>query len=132
MRLSDKFFLQCAAVSGMLAVIIGAFGAHALKTQIDAPLMQAFRTGVQYQFYHTFALALIGILLQRQPLSLLLRWSGLCFALGILFFSVSLYVLALSGLTVLGMVAPLGGLLLIVAWFLLCLSLFKHDERNGN
>lgn len=131
-RFNEKFFFQCAAVSGMLAVMIGAFGAHSLKQYIGADLMTAYRTGVQYQFYHTFAIMAVGFLLQRMPHSLLLRWSGLLFGLGILFFSGGLYAIALSGLRVLGIVAPLGGLLFIVAWFLFWLALFKREERNEN
>ncbi len=127
-RFNDRFFLQCAALSGMAAVIFGAFGAHALKDQLSPPLMQAYQTGVYYQFFHTFALLAVGILLERRGALRLLKWSGVCFTLGILLFSGSLYVLALSGIRVFGMVTPLGGLLFIVAWFLMWLAVVKHRE----
>ncbi|MFL0800905.1 MAG: DUF423 domain-containing protein [Agarilytica sp.] len=127
-RLNERFFLQCAALSGMAAVIVGAFGAHALKAQLTPSLMQAYQTGVHYQFFHTFALLSVGILLERRGAIRLLKWSGVCFALGILLFSGSLYLLALSGIRLFGMVTPFGGLLFIVAWFLMWLAVVKHRE----
>ncbi len=127
-RLNERFFLQCAALSGMAAVILGAFGAHALKEQLSPALMQAYQTGVYYQFFHTFALVAVGLLMERRGLVRLLKWSGACFALGILLFSGSLYLLALSGIRVFGMVTPFGGLLFIMAWFFMWLAMVKHRE----
>ena len=123
------FFLQLSAVSGILAVILGAFGAHKLKEIISAEDIAIYETGIRYEFYHTFALLAVGILAYLKPSSLLNK-SGYAFSIGILLFSGSLYGLSLRSvsevnLNWLGPVTPIGGLLLILGWLLLLMSL-KH------
>lgn len=110
-----KLWLLCGAVYGLLGVALGAFGAHALRTRLSPDLLAAWKTGVEYQFYHALALLLLG-LLARQVETPLLTVAGAGFALGILLFSGSLYALALTGMRPLGAITPLGGLLFLVGW----------------
>ena len=111
-----KLFIIRGSCCGMLAVIFGAFGAHALKGRLDDYAMGVFETAVQYHFYHSFALLAVGIIALSQPHSAMLRSSGWLFFLGLVIFSGSLYLLSLSGLRWLGAIAPLGGLALIGGW----------------
>jgi len=111
-----KQFLVISAFSGLLAVCLGAFGAHGLRGKIDINLMSAFQTGVQYQFYHSLALILIALLAMHLPNEKALLWAGWSFIVGIVLFSGSLYGLALSGPRWLGPVTPVGGLFFIVGW----------------
>ena len=111
-----KVFITLASLSGMLAVALGAFGAHALKSRLDDYAMGVFQTAVQYQFYHSLALLAVGVIALNHPQAALLRSSGWLFALGIVVFSGSLYVLSFSGLRWLGAVTPIGGLAFIAGW----------------
>jgi uncharacterized membrane protein YgdD (TMEM256/DUF423 family) len=111
-----KLFIILGSCCGMLAVIFGAFGAHALKGRLDDYAMGVFETAVQYHFYHSFALLAVGIIALSQPQSAMLKSSGWLFFLGLVIFSGSLYLLSLSGLRWLGAIAPLGGLALIGGW----------------
>lgn len=120
-----KIFLVIAAISGLMAVVIGAFGAHGLKGKVAEDLMAIYQTGVQYHFYHTFALLCVSLLLLRYPQLGLLNWSGGFFIAGTLIFSGSLYVMALTGFRWLGAVTPMGGAALIIGWLLLALAAYK-------
>lgn len=113
-----KSILTIAAISGLLAVVLGAFGAHALKKMISPEMLEVYKTGVQYQFYHTFALLAVGVLMHFNT-SKALQWSGYLFVVGILLFSGSLYVMTITGIKALGIITPFGGTVWIVAWFLL-------------
>ncbi len=119
-----KVVLTVAAISGLLAVILGAFGAHVMKGIISPEMLEVYKTGVQYQFYHTFALLAVGILMNFNP-SKTLKWSAYLFMTGILLFSGSLYVLAISGVKVLGIITPFGGITWIAAWILLFVQCSK-------
>jgi uncharacterized membrane protein YgdD (TMEM256/DUF423 family) len=110
--------LSIAAVSGLLAVALGAFGAHGLKAIISPEMLEVYKTGVQYQFYHTFALLIVGILMNFSQ-SKALTWSAYLFITGIILFSGSLYLLAISGVKALGMITPFGGITWIAAWLLM-------------
>lgn len=114
-----KHYLMAAALSGFIAVALGAFGAHGLKQRLSADLLAVYQTGVQYHFYHTFALLAVGLLMLHMPANTSLRWSGLLFIVGIVIFSGSLYVLSLTGVKWLGAITPLGGVAFLVAWLLL-------------
>ncbi len=111
-----KLFIIIGSISGMLSVMIGAFGAHALKTTLEATnRLETFETAVKYQFYHSLALILLGLLmLQFQHKAFAV--SGYGFMIGILIFSGSLYALSLTGYTKLGAITPLGGLAFIIGW----------------
>ncbi|MCC6583359.1 MAG: DUF423 domain-containing protein [Chitinophagales bacterium] len=127
----QKTFGIIAALYGALAVILGAFGAHALKEKLDAYQLEIFNKGVQYQFYHVIALFAVVFLAEKiQPKTL--TFAGWFFSVGILFFSGSLYLLATRSLMgtdaltpILGPVTPLGGLCFIIGWILLLVSFCK-------
>ncbi len=125
-----KGFLLTASLLGALSVIMGAFGAHALKKMVSEDALQIFETGVRYQFYHVFALALAGVLYNRFSNGYV-SWAGICFIAGIFFFSGSLYVLTYakaigsSSFSWAGPITPLGGLFLIAGWVLLAIGIFK-------
>ncbi len=115
--------VQCfGALYGFLAVILGAFGAHALKKKLTPEQLQSFETGVKYQMYHAILLVVLGFGLNFQtPLE---TYMALCFILGTFLFSFSIYGLILSAsagkkLRFLGPITPLGGLLLVIGWGLL-------------
>jgi uncharacterized membrane protein YgdD (TMEM256/DUF423 family) len=120
-----KLFITLASLSGMLAVVFGAFGAHALKGRLDDYAQGIFQTAVQYHFYHSLALLAVGIIALSHPNIALLRSSGWLFTLGIVIFSGSLYLLSLSGLRWLGAITPLGGLAFIAGWGCLAAASWK-------
>lgn len=120
-----RIFIVVGALAGLLAVVLGAFAAHGLKGQISTDLLVAFNTGAQYQMYHALALLLVAILLKFYPGHRLLLWSGLLFIVGILFFSGSLYALALTGIKWFGPVTPMGGLCFMLGWLLLACAAIK-------
>jgi uncharacterized membrane protein YgdD (TMEM256/DUF423 family) len=112
----SKTFLLMAAISGFLVVALGAFGAHGLKEKISSDLLAVYQTGVLYQMFHTLALLAVALLLTHSPQLGALRWSGWLFAAGILIFSGSLYLLALTGVRWLGAITPIGGVAFLGGW----------------
>ncbi len=120
-------FLALGAINGFLSVTFGAFGAHALKARIDASMLAAFHTGVEYHAVHALALLATGLLLKHHE-SPWLRRAGWLFLLGILLFSGSLYLLAVSGARGFGMVTPLGGLAFLGGWAALTIAAVKHGR----
>jgi uncharacterized membrane protein YgdD (TMEM256/DUF423 family) len=129
--MTARYTLLTAALLGALAVALGAFAAHGLQTLFSERLLQVFQIGVQYQFYHVFALLLTGLQQQRRD-SRGLRLAAGLFLLGILIFSGSLYVLALSGVHWLGAITPLGGSAFIAGWLVLAFSIFKQGKENAD
>ncbi len=115
----------CAAFSGLLSVALGAFAAHGLRARLTPELLQAFQTGVHYQMFHTLALLAVLALALRIPESTLLPYSAIAFLLGIVCFSGSLYMLALTGVKWFGPVTPLGGLILMAGWGLLLIATLR-------
>lgn len=120
-----KSILMTASVLLALAVALGAFGAHGLKSQLSTEMLQTWKTGVDYHFYHALGLLLIGILAVSFP-SELVKWSAILLTAGIVLFSGSLYALAISGIKWLGAVTPVGGLSFIAGWVLLFLAVWKR------
>ncbi|HCS28303.1 MAG TPA: DUF423 domain-containing protein [Spongiibacteraceae bacterium] len=116
----SQFFLAASAASGFLAVALGAFGAHALKSRLSPELLSVYETAVQYHFYHALALFGVALLMANAlPSGLqqsLLKASAVLFLAGLVLFSGSLYALALSGVKVLGAITPVGGLCFLAAW----------------
>ena len=113
-----------------LGVVLGAFGAHGLKQLVPPETVTTYQTGVQYQMYHAFALLIVGILSERLSSSLV-NWAGVFFVLGIVLFSGSLYFLASLkamnkvGISGIGLITPIGGLMFIVGWILLLIAIIK-------
>ena len=116
-----RVWLAAGALLGLLAVVAGAAGTHALRDALDADALRVFETAARFQMYHALALLAVGLLAIRRR-SLALNVAGALFALGTLLFSGSLYALALSGVGVLGAVAPVGGVCLMAGWAALALA----------
>ena len=130
-----KGFLRIAALLGLLAVALGAFGAHTLKQFIGEDELNTYETGVRYQFYHVFALLVVGILYKRYP-DKRMRFAGYSFIIGVLLFSGSLYALtALKavesiGLSGIGIITPFGGVFLILGWLFLFISISMNSPAR--
>ncbi len=122
-----KIFVILGATFGLLGVITGAFGAHALEDRVTPDMLDIWETGVRYQMYH--ALALFGAAwLYQQTEAVTAVVAGWTFAAGIVVFSGSLYILVLSGIRGLGAITPIGGLALIVGWLCCILSALKLES----
>ncbi len=120
-----KLFIIISSISGMIAVGLGAFGAHALKTKLNQEgTLSTFQTAVQYQFYHTLALMGIALLMTKYQ-SQWLNYAGYSMTFGILIFSGSLYILCFTGMKWLGAITPIGGLLFIEGWTFLLMTAIK-------
>ena len=113
--------ITMAAVNGLLAVMLGAFMSHSLEETITTELLTVFQTGVSYHMYHSLAALAVGILSHIFPKVRLLKFSAYSFLLGIVFFSGSLYLLALTELPLIGMITPIGGTFFIFGWIMLCI-----------
>lgn len=116
-----KFFISLGAFFSGTGVILGAFGAHYLKSKLTQEMLTVFEVGVRYQIYHGLALCLIGIL-GLMASNKWMQFSGWSFFAGNLVFSGSLYLLALTGVRTFGAITPIGGLFLIIGWGFLLLS----------
>ncbi len=124
--MTAKGVLITAAILGAISVGIGAFGAHGLKDMLTANgRLETFETAVKYQFYHTLALFLLGLLMLNFQHAYL-NYAAYAFLAGITVFSGSLYVLCLTNMKWLGAITPLGGLGLIAGWVLLALAVYKE------
>jgi uncharacterized membrane protein YgdD (TMEM256/DUF423 family) len=119
----DKTFMFVAAVLGFVGVALGAFGAHGLKGRLSPEMLAVFETGVRYHMYHTLAILVTAVLIARLD-GRAVTAAGWCFTAGIFLFSGSLYALALTGVTMLGAVTPLGGLALLAGWACLAIAAF--------
>jgi uncharacterized membrane protein YgdD (TMEM256/DUF423 family) len=131
-----KPYLITASVFAALAVILGAFGAHALKQIVPPETVTTFETGVRYQFYHSFALLATGILFDKGKRSWM-KFAGISFIVGIVLFSGSLYLLTILratesvGLSKLGIITPFGGLFFIAGWIALAIALSLSPWRTA-
>ncbi len=129
-RKMDKKIITTGAIFGMLAIILGAFGAHALKKVLSIEELVTFETGVKYQMYHALFLLFIGLAGLSQKVKKIIYY---LVVVGVIFFSGSIYLLATNSLTafdfkIIGFVTPLGGLLLISAWGTLLLNYFNKKS----
>jgi len=108
-----------------LATVLGAFGAHALRSQLPPDRLQIFETAVRYQFFHALGLLAIGVLMRSMD-SPVLRGSALAIVIGIMLFSGSLYLLTFGAPRALGAITPLGGLALIGGWLGFVVAMLRH------
>lgn len=122
---SAKFFLLAASLLLALAVMLGAFGAHALKNRLPSDMLAVYQTAVQYHFYHALGLLLIGVIALQFPASMWIRVAGGLMLAGVVLFSGSLYVLSFTGTRWLGAVTPLGGIAFIGAWLALAVAVVR-------
>lgn len=120
-----KTFIVIGAVAMALGVILGAFGAHGLKNKLTADLLAVYQTGVEYHLYHALGLILVGVLINQFPQVSGLHTGGWLLLAGILIFSGSLYVLAISGIRWLGAITPIGGTAFIAGWLWIAWSLAR-------
>ena len=114
-----RTFLMLGAINAFLCVAFGAFGAHGLKQSLSAEMLTVYQTGVQYHFYHSLGLIIVGLVLLHIPKSKSVLLSGWLMLGGIVLFSASLYALSLTEIRALGAITPLGGIAFLSAWLLL-------------
>jgi uncharacterized membrane protein YgdD (TMEM256/DUF423 family) len=114
-----RLFVILGSLNAFLAVALGAFGAHALRSRISPDLLAIYQTGGQYHLTHALALLFVALFSERQACGSSARWSGWLFAAGIVLFSGSLYLLAITGIRIFGAVTPLGGVCFLAGWALL-------------
>ena len=125
--MNARHCLVVAALALAGAVVLGAFGAHALRGRLDPDALAIYQTAVQYHFWHALGMLGVGALMLQWPTSGRLGWvAGLLLA-GLILFCGTLYALALTGATWLGMVTPIGGLAFIAAWLVLASVAWYHQ-----
>lgn len=122
-----KFFLIAGAVNALLSVAFGAFGAHMLEGRVADKYLDTWQTAVQYQMFHAVGLMVIAILMSSSLLGPLgsLNWAGYLMLAGIVIFSGSLYVLSLTGISILGAITPIGGVAFLAAWVMVIIAAVK-------
>jgi len=136
MILSARCYLLISAISGLLSVALGAFGAHGLKKVVSPSMLTVYQTGVQYQFIHTLALLALALFMlspksdEMNKLMNQIKWSANLMLVGIVLFSGSLYTMTFMSVSGgfpawLGPITPIGGLTFIMAWFLIAYAAFK-------
>jgi len=114
-----RIFLMLGAINAFLCVAFGAFGAHGLKQKLSVDMLAVYQTGVQYHFYHSLGLIVVGLVLLHFPKSRSILLSGWLMLAGIVLFSTSLYALSLTEIRALGAITPFGGIAFLSAWLLL-------------
>ena len=117
----DRTFLLIGALAGFTGVTLGAFGAHALRGRLSPEMLVVFETGVRYQMYHALAIIATGLIAARMGGWLIVA-AGWLFTAGIVLFSGSLYLMAFTGVTLLGAITPIGGVAFLLGWACLALA----------
>jgi uncharacterized membrane protein YgdD (TMEM256/DUF423 family) len=125
MTSAAKVFLAAGGFAALVAVALGAFGAHALKARLSPELLAVWHTAVEYHLFHALGLLAVGLAAAQLGESALLKWSGWLMLAGIVLFSGSLYALALTGVRWLGAVTPAGGTAFLVAWALFVIAILR-------
>lgn len=120
-----RLFIALGAMLAALAVVLGAFGAHALKTRLPPDLLEVYHTAVQYHFWHALGLLAVGLALRQVPDAAWLRAAGWLLTAGVVLFCGSLYLLAFTGARWLGAVTPLGGVAFILGWLALAVAALR-------
>ncbi len=120
----NRLFVGLGAALAGLSVVAGAFGAHGLRDVLSPDMLANFETAARYQMYHALALVLLGAIADRLP-ARAVSWIGWLFIAGIILFSGSLYLMAFTGLRVLGAITPLGGVAFIAGWALLAVAALR-------
>jgi uncharacterized membrane protein YgdD (TMEM256/DUF423 family) len=120
----DRTFVFVGALMGFVGVGLGAFGAHGLRGRLSPDMLAVFETAVRYQMYHALALLAVAAMMSRGAEGRAVLVAGWSFIAGILIFSGSLYALALTGVTMLGAITPIGGLAFLAGWVALAIAAF--------
>ena len=118
------------AINGFIVVLLGAFGAHGLESILSESALATWSTAVQYHMFHTLALFLVGNLMMHKQNSSLLKYSVTAFISGLLLFCGSLYLLALTGISILGIITPFGGLGFLAGWGLLAWQQIINSRKT--
>lgn len=125
-----KIFLLLGSLNMVLAIALGAFGAHGLEGKVSERMIQNWQTGAHYHIIHALAIIVLGLIIaQYSGQSSLLTYAGWTLFAGVVFFSGSLYTMTLTGVKKLGMVTPIGGLLFIIGWILVAIFAVKHTNQ---
>jgi uncharacterized membrane protein YgdD (TMEM256/DUF423 family) len=120
-----RTFLLIGALAGVVGVTLGAFGAHGLRERLTPDMLGVFETGVRYHMYHALAILGVASVAERLQASRLVLASGWLFLAGIILFSGSLYLLAVTGVRVLGAITPFGGVAFLLGWGCLALAALR-------
>lgn len=126
MEKTNKRYFLVAGIFLLLAVIIGAFGAHGLKPHLSLKELATYETGVTYQFYHGLALLLVCLI--SHSLKVNLKWVMHFFTFGIVFFSFNCYLYAVTGIKFFGIIVPLGGTSFILGWLTFIIKMSKYEN----
>ena len=126
---TSRVLIMAGGILGLLGVVAGAMGVHALRDVLDAKALNTFETGVRFQIYHALALLAVGSLAGRWKTGFV-KLSGVLFTAGVVLFSGSLYIFAITGIGVFGAIAPLGGLSLMAAWTSLIVGAIRQREPS--
>ena len=124
MKLNPKMIMMMGSFFLFLAVALGAFGAHGLENALNAKSMATYKTGVQYHFFHGFALILLGIIQQIIP-SLNFEKVALSFTMGVMLFSFNCYLYSITSIKAFAMIVPVGGVFFLLGWALLTMKLYR-------
>ena len=127
-----SIFLLLGALSALIGVAMGAFGAHGLKNTITMEMLTVYQVGVTYQMWHSLGLIGIALIHRQASGSKLVNWAGWLMFAGISLFSGSLYLLALLNLNWLGMITPIGGVCFLTAWLLIALFAIKNTRYSDH
>lgn len=125
MPANAKLFIGLGAAFAAAAVVLGAFGAHALKSRLSPDMLAVYHTAVEYHFWHALGLLVVGLTCVQLPESAWLRAAGWLLAAGIVLFSGSLYALTLTGVRWLGIVTPFGGTAFILGWIAFLVAVLR-------
>jgi uncharacterized membrane protein YgdD (TMEM256/DUF423 family) len=123
---ADRKWIVVSALLLALAALLGAFGAHALQARVAPDRLAAWRTAVDFHFYHAFGLFGLALLMQRWPDATALRWAAVALLCGVLLFSGSIYLTVLGAPRWIGMAAPIGGIAFMLAWLLTAIAAWRR------
>jgi uncharacterized membrane protein YgdD (TMEM256/DUF423 family) len=121
----NKFLIITSGISGFLAVALGAFGAHVLKSMLSAEMIDIYKTGVTYHLIHSTVLLALSLNNEKQYYI-----SSIFFLTGIILFSFSLYLFAITGITAFAIITPFGGISFLVGWLFVIIQTLKHEKKN--
>ncbi len=119
-----RVFVILGSINMLIAVALGAFGAHIVRDLISGHYYTIYQTGVDYHMFHSLGILLVGIIALKIP-GKQINWSGWLLFIGIVIFSGSLYVLSLTGISIIGAITPIGGVSFLIGWLLLALAAYK-------